>query len=87
MQIPVRPTTGSVAVKGHSAEKKDTWTEADIPLEAPAGCRIFSRDYDEFRQHLLGREVKPARFSQEDLEKAGYKSWKQYQLHCSLGNT
>ncbi len=85
VQVHVRGTSGNTASEAHTVQR-DTWSEAALPLKAPAGCHISLRDYLDYRKYLIGQKVKPARFSQEELEKAGYTCWKQYQLHCSLGN-
>lgn len=65
---------------------QDVWTEDDVPLRASAGYRISPGDYKRFRAHLIGTPVRRPRFSADALARKGWTSWKQYQLHCTLGN-
>ena len=85
MQVLVHQPSVGLSSEAQSSHR-DVWAEEDLPTEPPAGYRISSKDYKDYRAYLIGRQVKPARFSQAELSKAGFSGWKAYQLHCSLGN-
>ncbi len=85
MQALVRQGSCNKDSEAQSA-RTNVWTEEDLPVEAPAEYHIPAGDYQRYRTHLIGQDVEPADLSHEQLQEAGFASWTQYHLHCSLGN-
>ncbi len=90
--------TGSWALRTHTPivnggmrkkvtpEPSDVWTETDFPEGPPAHYGIPSAEYRRYKAHKIGRQVGCQELSDAQLEGFGCGSWKEYQLHRSLGN-
>ena len=66
--------------------QKEVWTAADFPA-IPDDDLEFSKDeYEAFKRAFLGTEIPNCHLSNEQLERLGCRSWKEYILGNLMAN-